>query len=89
MQPFLRNLAFEQQAPHGRPRRVRGQIRGRAIVGFMPALIIFSWVPGEQDTWSVFADQAHQILHDGLAVFEFQQPVVVTEIDVVLARNAY
>src|SRR6516165_2999597 len=40
VQAFLRNLPFEKQSPHGRARRVRREIRGGAMVGFVPALIV-------------------------------------------------
>jgi hypothetical protein len=87
-QSFLGDLAFEQQTPHCRAGRVGGKIGCGAMVRFMPALIHLAGIPGKEHVGMEFANPADQVFDHSFAILEFQQPVVIPEINVVIPGNA-
>ena len=47
------------------------------MIRFMPTLKVFSGIPRKENVRSQFADPANKILDDCLAIFEFEQTVIV------------
>ncbi len=53
----------------------------------MPPLIIPARIPGEEHIRAHLANPTNEIFDHRLAILKFEQPVVIAQVDVVIARN--